>query len=344
MPRPVLPAAAFTLAVALALSGCSRQHPSAEAEAPAAQGRATAVADMAPNPTDNVAEAAAAAPMAAAKAAADAAPADDAVTVPGVSADAMGSAAMTQDTGTRRFVRTAQVDCQVRDVQRASLRIEDLAARFGGFVTRNDLTAEPGRVVRRPIGDARLVELTTYTVRGDLQVRVPSDRAQAFLRAIAAEMEFLDRRHFEAVDAQFELLRRELARRRHDMAQAALREAAARGGKLVDRAEAIDRRVDQQTARDEALIEQRTYEDRVAFATLDVSMRQPEQVRRAERPDIDAVLRREGPGFFARIGDAFVDGWRGLLDVAVGLASAWPLWFMLAAALGAWRAWRRRRA
>lgn len=324
------------LVAGLVAAGCSRQSAS-DAEAPAAQNRAVAAADMAPPPAPPAPESA---PAAEAGAAADA---SGAVTGPGVSADAMGSAAMTQDTGTRRFIRAAQVDCQVRDVQRASLRIEDLAARFGGFVTRNDLAAEPGRVVRRPIGHGRLVELTTYTVHGELQVRVPSDRAQAFLRAIAAEMEFLDRRHFEAVDAQFELLRRQLARMRYDAAQASLGSAAAQGGKLADRADAIDRRVQQQTARDEALIEQRTYEDRVAFATLDISMRQPEQVRRAERPDIDAVLRREGPGFFARLGESIVDGWRGLLDVLVGIAAAWPLWLLLAGALAGVRAWRRRR-
>lgn len=278
-------------------------------------------------------------PPMAEKAAADA----PAVTGPGVSADAMGSAAMTQDVGTRRFIRSAQVDGQVQDVQRAITHIEDLAARFGGFVTRNDLSTSAGRVERRAIGDGRLVELTTYVVEGQLQVRVPSGRAQAFLRAIAPALEFLDRRHYEAIDAQFELLRRELAQQRHDGAQAALGAATARGGKLADQADAIDRRAQQQAGRDEALIEQRIYEDRVAFATLDLTLRQPERVRRAERPDVDAILRHEGPGFASRLGDAIAGGWRGLLDVAVAAIALWPLWLLVVLALAIVRAVRRRR-
>jgi hypothetical protein len=137
-------------------------------------------------------------------------------------------------------------------------------------------------------------------------------------------------------------LRRQLARSRHEQAQAALANAAADGGRLGDRAEVIDRRVGQQTARDEALVEQRTFEDRVEFATLDVSMRQPERVRRAERPDVDAILRDEGPGFFNRLGEALTDGWRGMLALLVGAASIWPLWLIAFIALLGIRAWRRR--
>lgn len=330
--------AAAIVAVVLLSPACSRNESAADASMSARSEPAAAAADA----DASVAEKAQTSPEAAA--AAPAPVADAAVTGPGVSADAMGSAAMTQDVGPRRFIRTAQIDCQVRDVQRAALRIEDLAARFGGFVTRNDAQTEIGRVERRSIGNARLVELATYTMRGDLQVRVPSDRAQAFLRAIAVEMEFLDRRHFEAVDAQFELLRRQLARMRHDQAQSALAQATAGGGRLAEKAQAIDRRVEQQAGRDEAVVEQRTFEDRVEFATLDIAMRQPERVRRAERPDVDAILRHEGPGFFSRLGDAIVDGWRGLLGLVVAAVSVWPLWLAAILAVIGLRTWRRRRA
>jgi hypothetical protein len=321
---------ALALAAALSLSACHREQAAdAGAASTASEERMAISAAPAPPPAPPVPQ--------------RVVTADAAVTGPGVSADAMGSAALTQDIGARRFIRSAQVEGQVQDVQRALTRIEDLAARFGGFVTRNDLSTSAGRVERRAIGDGRLVELTTYVVEGQLQVRVPSDRAQAFLRAVVPELEFLDRRHFEAVDAQFELLRRELARQRHDGAQAALGAATARGGILVDQADAIDRRAQQQAGRDEALIEQRTFEDRVAFATLDLTLRQPERVRRAERPDVDAILRREGPGFASRLGDAIAGGWRGLLDVSIGLVALWPLWLGIAAALWAVRVLLRRR-
>ena len=322
--RPTVPLAA-ALAVALLAGACSKEQ--------AADGG-----------TASQAEVESRAAVAAADAAAPAAPsaaAEPAVSGPGVGADAMGSAAMTQPSGTRRFVRTAQVDCQVADVQRSTVRIEDLAARFGGFVTRSEVTADVRRTERRPIGNARLVELSTYVTRGELQVRVPSDRAQAFLRAIASEMEFLDRRRYEAVDVQFELLRRELARLRHDRAQSALGDVAQDGRPAV-RADVIDRRAAQQAARDEAIVEQRGFEYRVEFATLDITMRQPERVRRAERPDVDAVLRHEGPGFVSRVGGALADGWRGVLELVLIAITIWPLWLAAAIVVIVVRRLRRR--
>ena len=325
--RPTVPLAA-ALAVVLLAGACSKEQ--------AADGGVASKAEV-----ERYAEAAAADAAAPAAPAAGRAAPEPAVSGPGVDADAMGSSAMTQQSGTRRFVRTAQVDCQVVDVQRSTLRIEDLAARFGGFVTRSEVTADVRRVEHRPIGNARLVELSTYVTRGELQVRVPSDRAQDFLRAIAPEMEFLDRRRYEAVDAQFELLRRELARLRHDRAQSALGDVA-QDGKPAVRADVVDRRAAQQAARDEAIVEQRGFEDRVEFATLDISLRQPERVRRAERPDVDAVLRHEGPSFVSRVGNALADGWRGVLELVLIAITIWPLWLAAAIAVIVVRRLRRR--
>ncbi|HEU0306292.1 MAG TPA: hypothetical protein VFR30_04925, partial [Lysobacter sp.] len=56
---------------------------------------------------------------------------------------------------------------------------------------------------------------------------------------------------------------------------------------------------------------------------------QTPRVRRSERPDIDAVVRRGGPGFFPRLGHAMSEGWLGLLDVVVALSRLWPLWAVL---------------
>ena len=79
-------------------------------------------------------------------------------------------------------------------------------------------------------------------MRGSLTVRVPSERAQPFLRAIVAQMEHLHRRDFEAMDAQFALLREQLAFRRHQQAQQSLGDATDQGGRLPQKVAAIDAR------------------------------------------------------------------------------------------------------
>lgn len=274
-----------------------------------------------------------------------AAPGDDAVVRPEAppSPQQMVSAIASQDDPARRFIRTAQVQFQVDDVYRSALAIEDLVAAQGGFVVGNRIRTDTLRVRRRPMGEGKQLELTEYVTRGELSVRVPSDRAQAFLRELAGQMRVLDGRDFSAHDAQFDLLRQQLAYQRGQALQASLGDAVQAGDRLDRKAEAYAARAQALAARDEALVAQREFEDRVAFATISLSLQQAPQVRSAERVDVEAVFAQHSPGFFARLGSALGSGWYGLLDTLVALALLWPLWLAAAVAAIALRSWRRAR-
>lgn len=306
----------------LALGACSKHEQAADAQQVAAEAPAAApelpVANLARGRTDAPTEA----------------PPTE---------DQLQSAVVSQEVGERKFIRTATADFRVRDVYGSALAIEDLAAKHGGFVTRNDISAQTDEIRTRPAGDGNLIELATYTVRGQLQVRVPSTSAQAFLRALAAQVEFLDSRTFAAMDAQFELLRRQLAYARHQDAQRALGGVAAGPGKVGEKARAVDARTQSQAQRDEALIASKEFEDRVAFATIDLSLYQAPRVRSTVRMDVDEAARRASPGFFRRLGHALGTGWFGLLDAAVVFSQLWPLWLVLGAIVVVLRRWRQRK-
>lgn len=319
--RTTLHAGLLACALMAVLGGCSQQkmadEAAADATAPAMETAAGAAAPPAEAPS-------AAAPS------------------PDVQAQ-LQSNATTQEQGERRFIRTASAEFRVRDVYRSTLAIEDLVTRQGGFVANNRVQANVDDVQLRPSGDGKLVELATYTVRGNLQVRVPSERTQSFLRELAAQVEFLDSRQFDAVDAQFDLLRQRLAYARHQDAQRALGDAAAQRGKAGEKVDAISARADAQSQRDEATIARATLEDRIAFATIDLALYQSPQVRRTERMDVDAIVRRDGPGFFARLGHALRVGWHGALEVVIALSRLWMLWLVVLAVVLVVRARRRLR-
>lgn len=265
---------------------------------------------------------------------------EDQATVP----SQLTSSAATYTDAQRKFIRTAQAKFRVKDVYAAALAIEDAVAAQGGFVAGNDITAEIQDVTRQPIGDGKLVELAEYTVHGELTVRVPGDKTQAFLRSIVGHMEFLDKRNFAATDAQFELLRQQLAYQRNQEAQQELGQAKDEGGKLGQKATAISARNQAKSGRDEALIAQKQFEDRVEFATLNLSLYQLPKLRRTEMTDMEAAVRDSGPGFFARLGDSLRVGWFVLLEVGLVLAGLWPLWLLVAVGWLVLRALRRKRA
>ena len=306
------------------VAGCARQESAADAEAfagaPAAE---SATADIARQPS---------------------APAQDAAAVAGAapSETQLASSAATYTDAQRKFIRTAQARFRVKDVYQSALAIEDAVAAQGGFVVKNDIATDIDDIRRRSLGNGQLVELAEYTVRGDLTVRVPSDKAQVFLRSIIGQMEFLDARSFAAADAQFALLREQLAYQRNQEAQEELGEANEEGGKLGQKAAVISARTDARSGRDEALIAQKEFEDRVAFATLDLSLYQLPKLRRTEMADMEAAVRDNSPGFFTRLGKSLSVGWYGVLEFCLQLVKLWPLWVVLLLAVVAVRRLRRR--
>ena len=309
----------------LVLAGCSNGH----------QGDVAAEASSTGEPVADMA--------AAGMAAADVAPAAAEASADGVPESQLASSAVSHEDGTRRFIRTARADFMVADVYRSALAIEDLVGAHGGFVARNAISSDVGRTRRQSLGGGRALELAEYTTRGTLEVRVPGERTQAFLRALARQMVFLDSRTFEARDARLEILRQSLAVQRNQQAQQALGDVAAAGGKPGARADVLAAQAGARAARDEAEVARLEFEDRVAFGTLELAMHQPPRVRSIEVVDTDAAFRRAGPGFLSRAGQSFAVGWVALLDLVVWMLGAWPFWVAALVALLAFGGFRRRR-
>ena len=263
---------------------------------------------------------------------------------PVASAEAqLSSTALSYTDGQRKFVRTADLRFRVKDVYRSALALEDLAAARGGFVTRNEISAQVLNVQRRKLGNHKLIELAEYTLQGQLIVRVPSAQTQSFLRASAQQIDFLDQRNFEAMDVQFNLLREALAYQRSQTTQSDLTDIARQGGKPDQRAAVIGARDSAQAARDEAQVAQQEIADKVAFSTIQIAIYQPAQIRSTELTDVDAILYDSGPPLFERLAEALRDGWHTALDLLVLLVNAWPIWLLLSVAVYAYRRLRKAR-
>ena len=261
---------------------------------------------------------------------------------PPVSSDQLVSSATSYVDAQRKFIRTANADFRVRDVYESAIAIENIVAKLDGFVVNNQIGANVDRVNRYPIGNARLMELAEYTVRGNLTVRVPSDKTQEFLRALVAQIEFLDQRNFEARDVQFELLRKQLEFIRNQEAQKQLGDLSTSPGKIADKAAVISGQSNAKASRDEAAVLQKEVEDKVAFSTISLSLYQLSKVRKTEMDDVDAIAKAIRPGFFSRLLSAFSTGWYGLLDIVIELFALWPLWLAVGLGIFAIKRYRNR--
>lgn len=253
------------------------------------------------------------------------------------------SSAATYIDGERKFIRTASANFRVKDVYQSANAIEDVVAGLGGFVVQNNIASRVQGTQRHPIGDGKLMELSEYTVEGQLIVRVPSPKTQEFLRAIANQIAFLDQRNFAAHDAQFDMLRKQLDYARNQETQEELGQTIKEGGKLEQRADAINSRNEAKAARDEAKVQKKEFDDQVAFSTVSFSIYQLPNVVETEIRDIDAVFRQNRPGFLDRLSNAGIAGWDRLLDFSISAFALWPLWIVVALIVAVFLRFKRRK-
>ena len=246
-----------------------------------------------------------------------------------VSVEQLTSSATSYVDSERKFVRTADAQFRVKDVYQSAIAIENIVANQGGFVLSNQVKADTDNVNRYRIGNAKLLELAEYTVRGNLSVRVPSDKSQDFLRALITQIDFLDQRNFNAHDVQFDLLRKQLEFLRNQEAQKQLGDLSAAPGRMSDKAAVISGQNDAKANRDEATVVQKEIEDRVAFSTINLSLYQLSKVRKTEIDDVDAIAKASRPGFFNRLSSVISVGWYGFLDIVISFFAIWPLWLAI---------------
>ncbi len=256
-----------------------------------------------------------------------------------------------QNDGEHKFIRSASANFLVKDVYRSALALEDIAAKHNGFVLHNEIESREQRHQSLPIANGKKLEISEYVVNGTLVMRIPSSQSQQFLRDIAAQMVFLDKRSFNAHDAQFDLLRQQLEYRRNQESQEDLgqivnddkRNPSLERNRLMQKSDIVQSRSQFKAARDEAIIAQKIFSDNIHYSTIELNLRQLPALQQSEVQDIEAVFAHYRPSFASRVQDALAGGWEGLLDFSVGLLSAWPLLTVLAVAGLAWRARRAKR-
>jgi hypothetical protein len=249
--------------------------------------------------------------------------------------EALTSGALTPpSTGERRFVITSSLEFRVKHVLEAALKLEDLAAKHGGFVVDNTIHAETGRIERSVRSDGSVLVLSEYTTRGRLTLRVPSANTQAFIREAAPLVEFLDSRRFSAQDVHLELLANRLLADRSAAAQDKLDDLADDPGRIDQRARVIDKGTEARANRDQAEINRLLLEDRIGFSTIDLAIYQNPEINRNVVSDFDSVRRDSRPDFLPSLSASLKSGWIGLVGFLINLASMWPLMLIVIPLIG----------
>lgn len=110
------------------------------------------------------------------------------------------SYAASQQIPDKKFVKTAEVSMEVKDVYEATVHIENALKNVGGFVTKSELQSQVIEEETYNTSDQNAVLLRKFNSYNKMQVRVPSEKLGTFLTSVNDRKLFLNTRIISAED------------------------------------------------------------------------------------------------------------------------------------------------
>ncbi|MES2734139.1 MAG: DUF4349 domain-containing protein [Bacteroidota bacterium] len=246
-----------------------------------------------------------------------------------------------QDT-THQFIRTADLKFKVKDVQKATTYIEDITAKYKGFVTYTNLTSNVDYKNEVTVSADSILETTHYTVENELTLRVPNTTLDSTLREISSLVQYLDYRIIKADEVGLERLSNTLAQKRLKKHEERLTKAIdQKGKKLTESANAEDKLLAKQEWQDQAQINNLQLQDQINFSTVKIQLYQ-RKVIASELIKKSPTIEEYQPGFFAKIRESAKDGWYILEELLLFFTKLWGIILLIVAVFFAYRKYATR--
>jgi len=229
------------------------------------------------------------------------------------------SMAATQSVEGKQFVKTAEVDMEVKDVYDATISIEKQLQSLGGFVTKSRMEAQTLSEDTYNTSDESAILIRKFQNHNRMQVRVPTQKLGEFLDFINDKKVFLNSRIISAEDVTANIKLSKMEAERQSKTSTNISELKV--GK--DKVNLDDKNMSQaniQKYSDEILA------DNLKFSTVDIFIQEPKtsvaKIPIVNTKNIDNEYKHN---FFFDVKNAFVEGFYLIQQIFVFLISIWPI-------------------
>ncbi len=225
----------------------------------------------------------------------------------------------------RDFIRTGEVRFQVKNVYKTTLEIEDLVAKYKGFITETTLKNEVARTEELEVSRDSVLRVMLYRVNNHITIRLPQDSLDMFMRDIGKWLVFLDHRIVKAEDVTLSLKAHDMRAKRATNYEQRYTKAIDNQGKELDKtAQAEDNLLQKQNEADQNLLNQQSLRDQVQYSTLTLNIYQTETIHRVMIENYRKIEQYQ-PNFWYKMSESFMIGWKGILGFVVGIFAIWPI-------------------
>jgi hypothetical protein len=215
----------------------------------------------------------------------------------------------------RKLIWTADLEFQVKNVNKSTEEINALSATYNGFVSNMYLANNSNRI------------------SNTITVRIPNSKFQLLVSAIKGESIYMDRANISSEDVTEEFVdidaRLKAKREVRDRYIEVLKTKTGSVKDIIEAEEAIRVITEEIEAKEGRL---RFLNDRVDLSTVTITMY--EKVKFKDSP------KRFEKGYGDEVGESFGTGWQAVKVLLLGIIAIWPLLFI---GLIAWGVWRRKK-
>ncbi|SHH81021.1 protein of unknown function [Chryseobacterium oranimense] len=223
----------------------------------------------------------------------------------------------------KQFIKTADVNMEVKDVYEATISIEKTVQDLGGFVTHSNLHSNViSEDTYNTSGDEAMM-IKKYQSENAMQVRVPTEKLGELLTLINDKKLFLNFRNINAEDVTSNIRYAEMEEKRIKKTSENIDQLKANKDKVkLDNDNMTEGNLQQLANMDTA--------DNIKYSTVDIYIKEPKlriaEIAVTNTRNIDHKYKFN---FIYDAKNAFVEGFYLIQKIAVGLITVWPLILIL---------------
>jgi hypothetical protein len=235
------------------------------------------------------------------------------------------SYAANQQIADKKFVKTADVNMEVKDVYNATIFIEKQLKDLGGFVTVSRLNSNVLSEETFETSDSEATLVKKFQTENKMQARVPSDKLGDFLTFINDKKIFLNSRVILAEDVTNNAKIAALETKK-------LQQTGQVIDKMKNNGEKVEKTESNLIQNNDQQIQKMKLADDLKYSTVDIYIKEP-QIRVAEIAVMNSknIDNKYKFNFFYDLKNALVEGFYMIQKIIIGLATIWP--FLLIAGL-----------
>ncbi|MBK1894989.1 DUF4349 domain-containing protein [Chryseobacterium paridis] len=234
------------------------------------------------------------------------------------------SSAATMSVKEKQFIKTADVNMEVKDVYETTISIEKSVQDLGGFVTHSNLHSNVVSEDTYNTSSDEAMLVKKYQTENTMQVRVPTVRLGELLTLINDKKLFLNSRSINAEDVTSSIKYAELEGKR-------IKKTGENISQLKTNKDKVKMGNDNMSEENLQQLANLNVTDNLKYSTVDIYIKEP-KIRIAEiaitnTKNIDNKYKFN---FIYDAKNAFVEGFYLIQKIAVGLITIWPVLLIMA--------------